>query len=83
MAGTAYQGTQLQMVVQGEDDVLNLDMDSNTIYRQWNWNIVFYEGEPEKFYRRLNKASTITFNELKTETNAESFFTHIIYKIIK
>jgi hypothetical protein len=85
MAGTAYQGTQLTALYQGEDDVLNLDMDAtlNTIYRQWNWNILFYEGEPERFYRRMTKKFSCTFKEVKTETNAEDFYVHIVYKIIK
>jgi len=85
MAGTQYQGTQLAIAFQGEDNVLNTDMDvtANTIYRQWSWLMGAYEGEPEKFPRKMTKAFSCTFTVTKTETNAEDFFVHLVYKITK
>ena len=85
MAGTAYQGTQIKMNVQGEDNYLNVDMDAtlNFLSYQWNW----YQPNPpsmeERFPRRLNNDSSVTFTEQKTETNAESFWVHIVYRITK
>jgi hypothetical protein len=85
MAGTAYQGTQIKMIVQGEDHYLNVDMDAtfNFLSYQWNWNQPNPPPMEERFARYLNNDSSIQFTEEKTETNAEDFFVHIVYKITK
>jgi hypothetical protein len=85
MAGTAYQGTQIKMNVQGEDNYLNVDMDAtlNFLSYQWNWNQPNPPPMEERFSRYLNNDSSIIFTEEKTETNAETFFVHIVYKLTK
>ena len=37
MAGTAYQGTQIKMIVQGEDHYLNVDMDATFNFLSYQW----------------------------------------------
>ena len=83
MAGTAYQGTAITMVVSAMDHYLNTDPDFSTTGVQWNWNHPFVEAEPERITRKLNNDTSITFKEEKTETNAEDFEVMIIYKITK
>jgi hypothetical protein len=84
MAGVAgNQGVQISMTVTGEDDATNTDPNYNVMY----WNSVTYAPNhypiEERFERNLNIDSTITFKEVKMETNAEDFFVHIVYKLNK
>lgn len=81
MAGTAYQGTQITMVVSNLDHEKNTTPDYTTCGVQWNWYNTCVEAEPERVDRILTNESVITFKEEKTETNAEDFEVTIIYKI--
>ena len=83
MAGTAYQGTQITMVISAMDHTLNVDPCHTTMGVQWNWNKPFVEAEPQKIPDKLTKTSSICFKESKTETNAEDYEVYIIYKISK
>ena len=83
MAGTAYQGTSLIGKALDEDVGLNDSMQYSSVWVHWNWNQPYVQCEPEKFSRRMTNEFTYTFTEEKTETNAENFFVHIVYKITK
>ncbi len=87
MAGTAYQGCLLSGIPLGEDDTLNVDTGAaaiKTVYHGWNW----YQPYPppvelEQFPRRMTNLFSMTFKEQKRETNAETTFIHIVYRITK
>ena len=86
MALNVSQGGMVHMIVQGEDNAKNLDMDSpfNTLYHRWT--IITDNNPPvmeERFPRYLNNDSIIVFKELKCQTNAEVSFIHIVYKLQK
>jgi hypothetical protein len=87
MAGTAYQGALYTAQVLSEDDALNTDTGAKaieTMYFGWNWNQPYPGGiELEKYSRRMTNAFKITFTEQKRETNAETSYVHIVYKITK
>lgn len=81
MAGTTYQGALISSVKSGFDDTLNADPDMDGMGYFIGWRQPLIDIEPEMFRSKGTTTASITFKEVKTETNAEVIQIQILYEI--
>lgn len=81
MAVTEYQGGLISAVKSGFNDTLNTDPDHTGTGYIFNFNHPIIDIEPEWFRSKGTEAASITFNEQKSDTNAETIQVLILYEI--